>query len=178
MPLRKRTLSFIRYIGLFFLLLLLAGCAGQAFTSKGSWVEKDDRILLQNNEFQKGNWKTRDVDIEYTCRRETQNLQISGIVTLDDYLINGFSTLNNFTLHMYALDAGGRVLDSQFLAFFGHGLYLGAPGKMTFHKQLTLPADTAAITFGYSGRVSDASKDSEGKVDWSFWKRPVHQAVE
>ena len=178
MPLRKRTLSFIRSIGFFLLFLLLAGCAGQAFTSKGSWIEKDDRISLQNNESHQGNWKTRDVDIEYTCQRETQNLQISGIVTLDDYLVNGFSTLDNFRLHMYALDAGGVVLDSQSLCFFGHGRSLGYPGKMTFHRQLALPADTAAITFGYSGRVFDASKDSEGKVNWSFWKRPVPQPVE
>ena len=178
MPLRKRTPVLLQSFGLFLLTMLLAGCAGKSFTYKGSWVEKDDRIPLQSNESQKGNWKTRDVNIEYTCQRDTQNLQISGIVKLDNYLTNGFSTLDHFRLKLYALDADGLVLDSKFLKSFGHGRYIGNLEKMAFHKKLILPANTASITFGYSGRVSDGSKNSEGRIDWDFWKRPIRQLPE
>ncbi|WP_022663974.1 hypothetical protein [Desulfospira joergensenii] len=169
---KKRTAALLQSLGWLLLAMLLAGCAGKAFTHKGLWFGKEDRILLQKTESQKGNWQTRDVDIEYSFQRDAQDLQISGEVKLGDYLINGFTTLDKFRLNLYALDAGGFVLDSGSIAFFGHGLYLGGPGKMTFTRRLPMPADTAAITFGYTGRVSDGSKNSEGRIDWSFWKQP------
>ena len=174
---KKRALVAFKLYGSFLLIILLVACAGRVFTYKGSWVAEDDRITLQDGGPHKGNWQTRDVAIEYAYQQETQNLQISGVVKLEGYLTTGFSTLEYLRLDIFMLDADGIVLNSELILNIGYRRHLGLLGEMTFDNQLELPADTAAIAFGYTGRVIEGgggnrATGKEDQIDWNFWKVP------
>ncbi|SDU50895.1 hypothetical protein [Desulfobacula phenolica] len=165
------------------LTILLAGCSAKFFTYNGSWVAEDDRIIVQDGKPHNGAWQTRDVTIDYTYQKKMQNLQISGDVTLRSYITMGFGTLDNLTLNLHMLDPDGIVLDSKLIRIFAYRLDFHTLGKMTFNKQLELPANTAAIAFGYSGRVSEGGGGIHGdkrggQTDWSFWKIPGRKPSE
>jgi hypothetical protein len=173
----KKSVSILFKLSVSFLLMTsLVSCAANVFSSKGSWVAKDDRVFIQDAEPLKGTWQTRDVTVEYACQQETQNLHISGVVRLGDYLTTRFNDLDWFTLNIYALDAEGVVLDSKLILFFGSRRSIDTHENMTFDKRLVLPADTAAIAFGYSGRVIEEGNGSRDQIDyWDFWKIPGHK---
>ncbi len=180
---KKRALVAFKLFGSFILIILLVACAGKLFTFEGSWVAEDDRISLQDGGPHKGKWQTRDVAIEYAYQQETQKLQISGVVKLGDYLTTGFSTLVHMTVDIFMLDANGIVLNSELIQNLGYRRHLADLGKMTFTNQLELPADTAAIAFGYRGRVTEGgggfNKNLMGdRIDWDFWKLPGRKPSE
>jgi hypothetical protein len=102
---------------------------------------------------------------------------------LGDYLTTGFSTLVHMTVDIFMLDANGIVLNSELIQNLGYRRYLAYLGKMTFTNQLELPADTAAIAFGYRGRVTEGgggfNKNLMGdRIDWDFWKLPGRKPSE
>ena len=180
---KKRALVAIKLIGSFLLIVLLLACAGRVFTYKGSWIAEDDRISLRDGGPHKGNWQTRDLAIEYAYQQEAQKLQISGVVKLGGYLTTGFSTLVHLTVDIYMLDANGVVLNSELIQNLGYRRYLADLGKMTFTSQLELPADTAAIAFGYRGRVTEGGGGFQrnqigDQIDWDFWKLPGRKPSE
>lgn len=170
MDAKKRVL--VQSFGVFLLALSLAACGGVGFSLLGSWVGEEDRVSIKDNAPAKGVWQTRDVTIEYLFRKNTPVLQVSGVVRLGTYLVNGFSTLEDFTLGIYLLDAKGLVLDSKFVLIGGYRQSLDGRQKMTFDKQLALTGDTAAIAFGYNGRATEGGNGSQDQIEWTFWKRP------
>ncbi len=180
---KKRALIAFKLFGSFLLIILLVACAGRLTTYKGLWVTEDNRISLQDGGPHQGNWQTRDVAIEYTYQQETQNLQLSGVVKLGGYLITGFNTLEYLILDIYTLDADGIVLNSELILNYVYRRDLDLLGEMTFDNQLALPADTAAIAFGYRGRVTEGgggfNKNIIGdRIDWDFWKLPGRKPSE
>jgi len=180
---KKKVLVEFKAVGSFLLIILLVACAGRLTTYKGLWVTEDNRISLQDGGPHQGNWQTRDVAIEYTYQQETQNLQISGVVKLGGYLTNGFRTLEYLILDIYTLDTDGIVLNSELMLNYGYRRDLDFVGEITIDNQLALPPDTAAIAFGYRGRVSEGGgtvpKSGGGDgIAWEFWKIPGRKPSE
>ena len=175
---KKTTVVEIKIFGTFLLIIFLAACAGKLGTYKGSWVAEADRIALQDGGPHQGTWQTRDVAIEYTYQQNSQNLQISGAVQLGSYLKTGFNILEYFTIDFFMLDADGIVLSSKLILNYGYRRNLDFFEMTAFDDNLVLPADTAAIAFGYSGRVTEggSGKIGEGRrgeqIAWNFWKVP------
>ncbi|UCG06284.1 MAG: hypothetical protein JSV83_20615 [Desulfobacterales bacterium] len=183
MSAKEKTVTLFKLFGLSLLIILLVACAGKMFTYMVSWVAENDRISLEAGGPHKGNWQTRDVAIEYAYQQDTQNLQISGVLKLGDYLTTGFSALEYLTLDIYKLDADGIVLDSELIRTFGYRRYMDYLGKMTFNKQLDLPEGTSAIAFGYSGKVTQGGGGfretrTGDRIDWQFWKVPGRKPSE
>ena len=183
MPKKMKALFEFKAFGWFFLIILLVACGGRFTTYNGSWVAEDDRISLQDGGPHQGNWQTRDVAIEFAYQQNPQYLQISGVVKLGGYLTNGFRTLEYLILDIYTLDADGIVLNSELMLNYGSRRDLDFVGEMTFDNQLALPADTAAIAFGYRGRVSEGggrSRESSNgdRIAWEFWKIPGRKPAE
>lgn len=176
MDAKKRTR--VMCFGVFFVVLSLSACAFRGVPKSGSWVEEKDRISIKDSAPSKGVWQTQDVTIEYLFRKNTQGLQVSGGVRLGNHLINGFNTLEHFTLGIYLLDARGLVLDSTLLRTGRYRQSIDGREKMTFDKQLALPGGTAAIAFGYSGRATEGGTGTQDQIDWTFWKRPGHPSSE
>jgi hypothetical protein len=180
---KRTSLIEIKIFGTFLLIFLLVGCAGRLGTYKGSWVAEDDRIVLQDGGSHKGSWQTRDVTIEYTYQKESQNLQISGVVKLARYLTTGFNTLEYFRFEIYALDADGVVLDSKLIRNIGYRRILDFFGEISFDTQLELAANSVAMAFGYSGRVTEGGgrigvSTRGDQIDWNFWKVPGRRPSE
>ena len=174
----KRSLVKFKLIGSILLIILLVACAGKLGTYEGSWVAEDNRISLQDGGPHLGNWQTRDVAIAYTYQQNSQNLKITGDVQLGSYLTTGFNILEYFTIDIYLLDADGVVLSSKLILNYGYRRNLDFFEMTSFDDNLVLPADTAAIAFGYRGRVTEGGgskmgDDSRGEqIAWDFWKVP------
>ena len=180
---KNKVLVEFKAVGSFLLIILLVACAGRFTTYNGSWVAEDDRISLQDGGPHKGNWQTRDVAIEFAYQQKPQNLQISGVVKLGGYLTTGFRTLDYLILDIYTLDADGVVLNSELMLNYGYRRDLDFVGEITIDNQLALPPDTAAIAFGYRGRVSEGGgtvpKSGGGDgIAWEFWKIPGRKPPE
>jgi hypothetical protein len=102
---------------------------------------------------------------------------------LGGYLITGFNTLEYLILDIYTLDADGIVLNSELILNYAYRRDLDLLGEMTFGNQLALPADTAAIAFGYRGRVTEGGGGtgvtrSGDQIAWEFWKIPGRKPSE
>jgi hypothetical protein len=180
---KKKALVVFKAAGSFLLIILLVACAGRLTTYEGLWVAEDKRISLQDGGPHKGNWQTRDVAIEFDYQQKPQNLQISGVIKLGGYLTAGFRTLDYLILDIYTLDADGIILNSDVMLNYGYRRNLDFVGEMTFDNQLALPANTAAIAFGYRGRVSEGGgiipKSGGGDgIAWEFWKIPGRKPSE
>ena len=183
MSANEKIMIAFKIFGLSLLTILLVACAGKTFTYNGRWVAQEDRISLQAGGPHKGNWQTRDVAIEYAYQHETQNLKISGGVTLGDHLTTGFNSLDFLTLDLFALDADGIILNSELMRTFGYRRSMDFLGKMTFDRQIDLPDGTAAIAFGYRGRATQGGGGIRGiregdRIDWDFWKIPGSKPAE
>ena len=180
---KKKALVKFKAVGWFFLIIVLVACGARFTTYNGSWVAEDHRISLQDGGPHEGNWQTRDVAIEFAYHQKPQHLQISGVIKLGSYLTNGFRTLEYLILDIYTLDADGIVLNSELILNYGYRRDLDFIGEITFDNQLALPPDTAAIAFGYRGRVSEGggSIRDNGRGDriaWEFWKTPGRKPSE
>ena len=182
---RKKMKASVEFkaVGSFLLIILLVACAGRLTTYNGSWVAEGDRIFLQDGGPHKGNWQNRDIAIEFDYQQKLQDLQISGVVKLGSYLTNGFRTLDYLVVDIYTLNADGIVLNSDVMLNYGYRRNLDFVGEMTFDNQLALPANTAAIAFGYRGRVSEGGgtipKSGGGDgIAWEFWKIPGRKPSE
>ncbi len=166
----------------FLLITFLVACGGRLSSYRGSWVEEKDRISLQAGGPHQGSWQTRDLSIEYEYQQEPQNLQISGVVNLADYL-KIMGTLDHLTLEIQLLGANGIVQDTKGIRTFGNRRPIDSFGKMSFHSRLDLSEDTVAMAFSYDGKVTQggggAFKSSSGeKAEWDFWKVPRRQPLE
>jgi len=164
----------------FVLIVLLFACGGKLLNYRGSWVEEQDRISLQASGPHKGNWQTRDLSIEYEYQKEAQNLLISGVVNLADYL-KIMGTLDHLTLEIQLLEANGIVQDTKGIRTFGSRRSIDSFGKMSFNSRLDLSEDVVAMAFSYSGKVTQGSggapvNPSGDKAEWDFWKVPHRKA--
>ena len=158
------------------LITLLFACGGKLLNYRGSWVEEQDRISLQTGGPHKGNWQTRDLSIEYEYQKEAQNLMISGVVNLADYL-KIMGTLDHLVLEIQLLQADGIVQDTKGIRTFGIRRSIDSFGKMSFKSRLDLSEDTVAMAFSYDGKITQggggAFNSSSGeKAEWAFWKVP------
>ena len=159
------------------LINLSAACAGLSVLSPGSWVEEKDRIPVLDGGPHKGSWQTRDLTINYEYQETGQSLQMSGVIDLADYITNGFSTLDYLRLHIHFLDADGTVMDTQSVKTFGYRRYMDLLGKMTFNNRFNWVENTVSVAFSYSGKASSGggsgiADDTNGRIDWDFWKVP------
>jgi len=146
---------------------LLAGCGtGFLKSTKGRVVKADQRIPLPDGKF--GSlWDTRDLVVSYDGTRTGSHLEISGSVELTGGLEN-FSVVRGFYLQAWFLDAEGRVLSEKRLFTGGH---MASVRVWTFRREIELPEDTAAMSFGYSGEARDSAVGRES-ASFSFWMMP------
>ncbi|MGD2186530.1 MAG: hypothetical protein PVI71_10400 [Desulfobacterales bacterium] len=156
---------------------LTVACAGVNTLSPGAWVEQTDRIAVQDGGPHKGSWQTRDLTINYEYQQALNNLQVSAIIELADYIPKGFTTLEHLTLYIHFLEANGTVLATQSVRNFGYRRQLDLLPQMRFNNQFDLAENTVAFAFSYNGSVSRGSgtpgpERSGGRIDWDFWKVP------
>ncbi|MGD8524180.1 MAG: hypothetical protein PVF56_23725 [Desulfobacterales bacterium] len=144
----------------------LVACQGGIGSYAGKTVDAKDRIELLEGGPHRGSWETRDLLVEFQYSREPQDLKISGLIKLQEYLRNIY-WLKNLYLRLHFVDAGGKVMADQALLKSVSNLKR-VPSEVPFQVELKIPGDAAAIAFIYRGWAK-AGPRSE---DWEFWKLP------
>lgn len=151
-----------------FLLAGLVACQSSLTSYRGKPVEAKNRFDLLEGGPHKGAWQTKDLWINFQYLREQQDLQISGLVKLQDYLLH-YNIMKSFFLGLHFVDAEGKVLVDE--AIMSAGYRVEMPDQMAFKANLKIPPDSTAIAFSYSGRAFIIGDDG-GCGGWEFWQGP------
>ena len=176
----KSILITTRLVVFFGFITIFIACAGSNPLSPGAWVPEEDRIQLIDGGPHKGTWETRDLSIHYEYQQGAPNLQVKGIVELANYITMGYDALQYLWIYVHLLERNGIVLSTQRISASGHLQSFRLSGERKFTRSFDLTQDTVAFAFSYSGRavsgdgpgpVSSGS-NSEGRIDWDFWKIP------
>lgn len=168
MGLGKKIPAFFKTGLCVFLLIGLAACQGSLTSYRGKPVEAKNRFDLLEGGPREGDWQTRDIRIEFQYLREQQDLQISGLVKPQDYLLH-YNIMKSFFLGLHFVDAGGKVLVDETIMSAGYRVEM--PEQMAFKANLKIPPDSTAFAFSYSGRAMISGDDSRGN-GWDFWQGP------
>jgi len=175
MELRKRTLVVLKGCLLFLFLGALVACQSSFFSYRGATAEQEWRIALLEGGPHKGFFRTRDLSMHYRYLRDLDNLQLSGVVELDDSLKYNFRSIEYLFLQVNLLDAEGKVLESKLVLTSDH---LQLIEELPFKRSLELPPGTTAIAFSYTGRVREGGgtgrvlEDAGDGDSWDFWMTP------
>jgi hypothetical protein len=151
-----------------FLLAGLVACQSSLTSYRGKAVEAKNRFDLLDGGPHKGAWQTKDLGIEFQYMREQQDLQISGLVKLQVYLLH-YNFMKSFFLGLHFVDAEGKVLVDETILSAAYRAEM--PEQMAFKANLKIPPDSTAIAFSYRGRAFIIGDDSRGG-GWEFWQGP------
>lgn len=159
---------------LFFIVIFsgLLSCMNY-ITYKGHEVAEEDRLPIHDGGPNHGFWQTNDLSVNYVYHKTANDIQLSGEISFAVHLMNSFSSLDSFHLRIYFLDGDGRIIEGKGIFYSGYKVSIE---NMEFNRRLSLPADTTAMVFSYTGTASDQSGD-EGKLNYEFWKSPVSRRI-
>lgn len=149
---------------------LTAGCQGNLLTYKGGNVPQGESIILLDGEHS-GFWPTRDLRVNYTYSKKSDQLNISGDVRFADWLGLSFNNIEFFNLQLFLLSNQGTVLQAAGLATSPS--FASSRMSLNFTKTMTLPAGTVAMAFGYTGEARGAADEDTGTT--SFFYIPVER---
>ena len=151
-----------------FLLVGLSTCQGSLTSYRGKQVEAKNRFDLLEGGPHEGDWQTRDIRVEFQYLREQQDLQISGLVKPQDYLMH-YNFMKSFFLSLHFVDTGGKVLVDETIMSAGYRVEM--PEQMALKANLKIPPDSTAIAFSYRGRAYISGDFGQGG-GWDFWQGP------
>ena len=151
-----------------FLLVGLSNCQSSLTSYRGKQVDPKDRFDLLEGGPHTGAWQTRDLLVDFQYLRKQQDLQISGLVKPQTYLLH-FNLLKSLLLGLHFVDAEGKVLADETLMSAGYRIEM--PKQKAFKANLKIPPGTAAIAFSYRGRAYLSGDDGRGS-GWDFWQGP------
>jgi hypothetical protein len=127
-------------------------------------VPADKRINLVAGDPQNGTVQTTHMTINYNYTLNKNQLTLSGKLKFADFLTLIYSAgLKEFNFQVLLLDAKGKVIQRSKVKFADD-----APAGKAFNAQLSIPAQTKAMAFYYSGQ---ANPSPEGAAT-SFWYDP------
>ncbi len=179
MQYNKSILNTPRLVVLLGFITIFVACAGSNPLSPGAWVPEEDRIAVMDGGPHKGSWKTRDLSIHYEYQEGAPGLQVKGVIELANYIRMGYNSLDYLHLNVHLLESNGFVLSTRRIGSAGFLQPFRVAREMTFSGNFDLTQDTVAFAFSYSGRAVTAdgpgpasSSDTEGRIDWEFWKVP------
>lgn len=147
---------------------LMAGCQGSLLSYRGGTVSPGESIELLEGEHS-AYWPTRDLRINYTYSKNSNQLNLSGNVKFADWLGFSFNNILVFNLQVFLLNDQGTVLQAAGLATSPS--YAQAQSLLNFTKTMSLPPGTTAMAFGYTGEARGTGDDDSGTT--SFFYIPV-----
>jgi len=161
----------------FVFFIALAGCQTTFNKYQGKTVPEPNRIPISEGKAPPSVWQAKDLVFQYTCLRESDKLSLSGELTLDESY-EQFEILNYLSLWVHFLDSEGMILDSKLALNMASSIaYTGERKKYAVKSSLDLPINATALTFSYSGSVSQADElergGGGGGTNWRFFKSPL-----
>ena len=150
------------------LLIGISNCQSSLTSYRGKPVDPKNRFDLLEGGPHKGVWQTRDLLVEFQYLRKQRDLQISGLVKPQTYLLH-FNLLKSLLLSSHFVDAEGKVLADETIMSAGYRVEM--PEQKRFKANLKIPPDSNAIAFSYRGRAYLSGDDGRGS-GWDFWQGP------
>ncbi len=147
-------------------------CGLFAAAAMGASVSKSNLIPLVAGAPQQGTLQTQYLNIAYNYTFGQNQLTVSGKLNYSDSLTMQYPGLRQFYMEVVLVDANGGVLERSNVTL--HTGYtwgdLEASAASSFKAQITVPPQTAAMTFYYNG-VTESGTD--GGPGTSFWFDPI-----
>ena len=168
MGFQKKIPAVVKAAVCIFLLVVLSNCQSRFTSYRGKQVDPESRFDLLEGGPHTGAWQTRDLLVEFQYLRKQQDLQISGLVKPQTYLLH-FNLLKSLLLSLHFVDAGGKVLADETIMSAGHRIEM--PKQKAFKANLKIPPDTTAIAFSYRGSAYLSGDDGRGSGG-DFWQGP------
>jgi hypothetical protein len=148
-------------IGLFF---LIVGCQTVTLASAESASPENSVSLPQGQNA--GVWKGNYLVVDYKYTRGQSDMDLTGTVNFGDNITMNFVLLRDFRLSAVFLDENGRVLEKKALT-----TERGNFDPIPFHAKITVPANTASMSFSYQGTAIEGGDDSGGGGGiTNFWQ--------
>lgn len=145
------------------LALLVSGCLQTQELYIGNKVTAE-KVEIKKDGPQVGIWETFDLKIAYEFVVNGQNLDISGQIELGDHQKMVYDRVRSLDIYLFFLDHDSRVLLTQPLDRSFQG---STQWTQSFTRSYEIPDATEALSFGYSGQVSE----QDGQL--SFWLLPL-----
>ena len=157
---------------LFVMFSTLTGCQTTFNKYLGKMVPEPNRIALPESKPQSSVWKTKDLVFQYTSDRESDKLTLSGELALNESY-EQFENLKYLNLWVHFLDSEGKILDSKLAwSVASQVAYTGEKKKWPVKSSLDLPLNATAVTFSYTGSVSQGA-GADNTNQWIFYKSPL-----
>ncbi len=154
--------------------LLASGCKSTQAYYRGYLSQNASNLTLVDNSSQQGNWKTFDMQLNYTAEKGNASLDIRGTGQFGLYYQLNSARIANLDLYLFFINDRTQVLETVRLF---SAINISPEDQIHFAKHLQVPAGAAAISFGYYGQSrSDGGNDGEhggggGGTEW-FAKLP------
>lgn len=168
MGFQKKIPAVVNAVVYVFLLVGLYNCQSSFTSYRGKQVDPEDRFDLLEGGPHTGAWQTRDLLVEFQYLRKQQDLQISGLVKPQTYLLH-FNFLKSLLLSLHFVDAEGKVSAHETILSAGYRVEM--PEQKAFKADLKIPPDSTAIAFSYRGGAYLSGDNGRGS-GWDFWQGP------
>ena len=146
------------------LLTLASGCVDLPMLYHGNTVSSVPVVDLQEGTPTTGRWETFDLVIEYKSIKKSDILEISGEASLSQHYRMTYDGIRKMYVYIFFLDKDSRILKTAYLV----NAWFGNTGDIRqFSESYKVPIETAGISFGYSGEVS------EDKGNKTFYELPL-----
>jgi hypothetical protein len=153
-------------------MVFVVGCQSLSFDPRGHTVPEAKRIALPQSGDYFNTYDNGDFELAYKISRNQGQTGISGRLRFDERITYSFYIIRYFHLDLIALGAEGKVLEMIPLMTVGN-LNTVFNGSVEFNRILTLPSNTVAMAFRYTGQAwSGGSGDGGDVID--FWEYPLY----
>ena len=129
---------------------LLPGCRNYLVPEEGALSLENGRIDFPEDGVREALWKGKHLDILYSISRESDELVISGTVTIHHSVLMSFDTVEKLLVKFNFLDSSGRVLGTADITplYISYG-QVGGP--LNFKTATAFVPGTSSFAFSYFG---------------------------
>lgn len=132
------------------LVFLIPGCRNYLVPEEGSLSLENDRIDFPEDGVRDLLWKGKHLDVHYSISRKSDELVISGTVTIHDSVLMSFDTLEKLVVKFNFLDSSGRVLVTADITP-QYASYGQVTGPLSFKTDTAFVPGTSSFAFSYFG---------------------------
>jgi hypothetical protein len=113
----------------------------------GKLVPDFYRVAIPDEGTSSHTLKTKDMTVQYQCRRAGDQLKVWGSGEIR------FESIDELTFHLYFLDSRGEVIGiKNFFSYADHSDFIELNFvKRNFHRDFTIPSGAVGFAIGYDG---------------------------
>jgi len=161
---KSRAFFTVMFTGIF-MAAWLAGCQSLGHRDMGKLVPDFHRVAIPpSGGTSSETFQTRDMTVQYQCRRAGDQLKVWGSGNIR------FESINELVFHLYFLDDRGEVISiKNFYSYLDHNNFIElSVANRHFHRDFTIPVGAVAFALGYDGETGH----TPGEPDISFSHTP------